>query len=207
VLLAGSVFGFGLAEPEALAPALLLAGIWLSVFMTALVPFDFRGDIDRIGTLKTLPIVPWRLALGQVLTPAVLLTLVQWLILAVAVALAPAHAPVALAVAAYVPAFSFLVVAIENLLFLLFPVRVMAATPGDFQALGRNVLLAMGKMMGILVVAVVAGVAGGITYFLTGVAWVGVAAGWPVVAVAGAVLVPLCGLAFQWFDVGRDTPA
>jgi hypothetical protein len=35
----------------------------------------------------------------------------------------------------------------------------------------------------------------------------GVAAAWPVVALAGAGLVPLVALAFRAFDVGRDTPA
>lgn len=182
-------------------------GGWVSVFLTSLVPFDFRGDIDRLGTLKTLPIAPWRLALGQLLTPTLLLTLIQWLILSVALVISPPPTLHALAVAAYVPVFSFLVIALENLLFLFFPVRVMAATPGDFQALGRNVLLTMGKMLGLAVVGGSAAMAGVLTWLITGNPWAGVAAAWPVLAAAGIVLVPLCGLAFRWFDVGRDTPA
>jgi hypothetical protein len=207
IALGAPFLGSGLAESEILLPTLVGVGIWLSVFLTSLVPFDFRGDIDRIAYLKTLPLAPWRLALGQLLTPTLLLSLMQWLTLAVAVGLSPSQAPLGLAVAAYVPVFSFVIVGIENLLFLLFPVRIMAATPGDFQALGRNVLQAMGKLTGLLVVASMAGLSGLLAYLITGRPWIAVAAGWPVVAFAGAALVPLCGLAFQWFDVGRDTPA
>ncbi len=36
--------------------------------------------------------------------------------------------------------------------------------------------------------------------------WVAAAAAWPVVAGSAAALVPAIALAFQAFDVGRDTP-
>ena len=62
--------------------------VWLSVFLTTLVPFDFRGDIDRMATLKSLPIAPWRLALGQLLTPTLVLAAMQWLAVAVCAAVA-----------------------------------------------------------------------------------------------------------------------
>jgi hypothetical protein len=221
------LLGGNAGQGEALFPLLVFAAAWVTVFLTTLVPFDFRGDIDRMATLKTLPVKPWRLALGQLLTPALILTLIQWLILAGALVVTPAESAIAvgpeeapiessaagerawilLAAACYAPAFSFLVVAVENLLFLLFPVRVMAATPGDFQALGRNVLLAMGKLVALVAVAGAAAVAIVTVYAVTHRIDLAVAAGWPVVALAGALLVPLIGLAFTWFDVGRDTPA
>jgi hypothetical protein len=83
----------------------------------------------------------------------------------------------------------------------------MAATPGDFQALGRNVLLSLGKVIGMGVIALAAGTVGAVGAILSGSVWVGVAAAWPVVVVSGAALVPLVAVAFVWFDVGRDTPA
>lgn len=192
---------------EALVPVLVVLGSFLAVFLTAMVPFDFRGDIDRMASLKTLPIVPWRLALGQLLTPTFLLTLMQWLTLGFAMVLSPERMEVWLAVAAFVPVFSFVVMGLENLLFLLFPVRIMAATPGDFQAMGRNVLLSIGKMAGLSGVGMAAVLVGMLAFVVSGEVWVGGVAGWMVFLVAGVVLVPLCGWAFTWFDVGRDTPA
>ena len=45
---------------------------WTSVFLSLLIPYDFRGDIVMMEELKTLPIAPTRLAMGQVLTPTLL---------------------------------------------------------------------------------------------------------------------------------------
>ena len=203
----GPMLASGMGNADAVLPMLAGVGVWLSVFLTALVPFDFRGDIDRMATLKTLPIKPWRLAVGQLLAPTLVLALMQWLIVAGCAALAPEQWPLLLAVALYIPAYCFLAVALENLLFLLFPVRIMAATPGDFQALGRNVLLVVGKMVGLGVTLAAAAVVGVPVGYLTDSVALGLVASWPVVVLIGAALIPLVSLAFQWFDVGRDTPA
>src|SRR5262249_12261831 len=48
--------------------------VWLPIFLTATTPFDFRGDVDRIEALKTLPISSARLAVGQLATPIALIT-------------------------------------------------------------------------------------------------------------------------------------
>jgi hypothetical protein len=203
----GGTLAEAVAEsPTKLLPALFVVA-WVSVFMTALVPFDFRGDLDRIAMLKTLPVLPWRLALGQLLTPVLLLSVFQWLTLALLWALAPEEGMLVAGLTAFVPPFNFVLVALDNLLFLLFPVRIAAATPGDFQALGRNVLLSIGKLIGMLVVIACASVVSGLAYALTQSYWLAVAAAWPVLVVCGAGLVPLVALAFVWFDVGRDTPA
>ena len=206
-LLSVPFLGSALDQEETLGVTAAGLGVWLSIFLTALVPFDFRGDIDRIGALKTLPIAPWPLVIGQLLTPVLMLTLLQWLALGVALAASPASSAIILALAAFAPVFNFVLVALENLLFLLFPIRLTAATPGDFQAMGRNVLLSLGKVIGLGVVAGVAALVGTAIAVLTGNLWLGVAAGWPVVACAGAALVPLVALAFEWFDAGRDMPA
>jgi hypothetical protein len=193
-------------ESTLLFAVLALTG-WLTIFLTALVPFDFRGDLDRMALLKTLPLTPWRLAVGQLLTPVLLLSVLQWLALAAMMVAAPAHREKLLVGSAFVPPFNFLLFALENLLFLLFPVRLMAATPGDFQALGRNVLLALAKVTGLVVVGLLALLVGVPVWLLTGSAWLGAAAAWPMVALSGAALVPLVAIGFTRFDVGRDTPA
>jgi hypothetical protein len=195
------------AEQEVpLPPVVGVVVLWLTVFLTALAPFDFRGDVDRIAVLKTLPLPAWRLAVGQLLTPVLLFTLMQCAALATIAVGSPHHREVVLICAAYTVPFNFLLFALENLLFLLFPTRLAAATPGDFQTMGRNVLFLLGKMFVLAVVATAAFAVGAVASLVSRSVWVGVAAAWPVVAFGGAALVPLIALAFQAFDVGRDTP-
>lgn len=184
---------------------------WLTLFLTTLLPFDFRGDIDRLAFLKTLPLSPWRLALGQLLAPVLMMTVLQWIGLAAVVwAVPPNDWLVAgcLACAAFVVPINLLLFALDNLLFLLFPTRLMAASPGDFQALGRNVLLMVAKGITVIVVSVAAGGVGWSVYAMTreNLA-MGVVAAWLAVLVLAAGLVPLVAWIFTMFDVGRDTPA
>ena len=60
----------------------VLFGGLMMTFLTTLAPFDFRGDVDQMALLKTLPTPPWRLALGEVLAPVLIFTLMQWAALA-----------------------------------------------------------------------------------------------------------------------------
>jgi hypothetical protein len=141
------------------------------------------------------------------LTPVLLLSGGQWAALAILTSLAPAEWPLALACAACVPFFNFVLIGLDNLLFLLFPVRLMATTPGDFQALGRNVLLSMGKLIGLSMMLVASLMVAGPVYVLTQSPALALLSACPVLLVGGAMLVPLVALAFRRFDVGRDTPA
>jgi hypothetical protein len=198
-------------EQENALLVLALVALWLTLFMTTMLPFDFRGDIDRLALLKTLPLPPWRLAVGQLLAPVLLMTVLQAIGLAVVAWTSPPSdwlLPAYLACAAYVPPINFLLFALDNLLFLLFPTRLMAATPGDFQALGRNVLFLVAKATVLGMVCGVAGMVGGVAYMVLGESLLMAAlAAWPVVVLSAAALVPLVAWAFTIFDVGRDTPA
>src|SRR5262249_46056673 len=139
------------------------------------------------------------------------MTALQWTGLVVVLAPSPPNEwllPGCLTCAVYVPPINFLLFALDNLLFLLFPTRLMAATPGDFQALGRNVLFMVAKMTALIVVVLAAWLVGLAAYFLAGGSVViGFIAAWPVVAGCAAALVPFVAWAFVLFDVGRDTPA
>ncbi|HEY7312991.1 MAG TPA: putative ABC exporter domain-containing protein [Gemmataceae bacterium] len=185
--------------------------LWLTLFLTTMLPFDFRGDIDRLAFLKTLPLSPWRLAVAQMLAPVLLMTVLQWAALVVVAFTSPPNEwllPTSLLCAVYVPPINFLLFALDNLLFLLFPTRLMAATPGDFQALGRNVLFMVAKAIALVVVGMMAFVAGLTAYAVLGNNWMlAVLAAWPVVVASAAALVPFVAWAFTIFDVGRDTPA
>jgi hypothetical protein len=182
--------------------------IFLAVFLTNLVPFDFRGDLDRVAFLKTLPLPAWRLAASQLLTPVLILCAVQWAALVAASFFAPGKGGQLLAIGAFALPFNFVLFALENLLFLLFPSRQVGNTQVDFQSMGRNVLFLMSKLLAmgwVTVVAVAVGLAAWyLTRFTSAVAFL---AAWLVVAAYGMALVPPVALAFRAFDVGRDTPA
>src|SRR5439155_27372350 len=115
--------------------------------LNAFVAFDFRSDLDRMDVLKTLPLSAGALAVGQLIAPTVVLSTVQWLGVAALALTGPRAEVVSLAVAVLVVPVNFLLFGLENLLFLLFPTRLVNVTPGDFQALGRRLLLVMLKLV------------------------------------------------------------
>ncbi|HTU19382.1 MAG TPA: putative ABC exporter domain-containing protein [Gemmataceae bacterium] len=197
-------------EQENVLLVLAPVALWLTLFMTTLLPFDFRGDIDRLALLKTLPLPAWRLAIGQLLAPVLLMTTLQGIGLAVVAWTSPPSdwlLPACLVCAAYVPPINFLLFALDNLLFLLFPTRLMAATPGDFQALGRSVLFLAAKVTALGIVCGVAVIVGAVMYVASDESLLLAAlAAWPVVVLSAAALVPLVAWAFTIFDVGRNTP-
>ena len=45
--------------------ALVSVAALLMAMLTVLAPFDFRGDVDQIALLKTLPAPAWRIARGR----------------------------------------------------------------------------------------------------------------------------------------------
>jgi len=196
---------FGANEGGPLATAGLL--LWLTIVLTTMVPFDFRGDLERMEVLKTLPLPAWRVALGQLVTPVLLLYLVQALLLG-AVQLAWGQWNFLLVLfLVFAPPANLLVFGLDNLLFLWFPSRVVAANPGDFQALGRNVLILLAKL-GVLLLA----------SGLSALVWLGVFAlseslpaalvcAWLTLTAFAFAIVPLLALAFASFDVARDMPA
>jgi hypothetical protein len=207
VALAGPlVAAMGKNKPEILIGVLVGVLFWLSIVLPILVPFDFRGDIDRMATLKSLPIAPWRLALGQILVPAFILSLAQGFIVLGVACFQIQYVSYMLMGLFLLPLFNLYVIAVENVLFLFFPVRIAAATPGDFQATGRNILLSLGKAFGLTIPAV-AGGGGFLLGYLTGWLWLGVLFTSALLLLAVALLVFVAGWAFEQFDVGRTTPA
>src|SRR5262249_5618674 len=179
-------------RPE-VAVALALAVFGMSVItLPAMLTFDFRGDVDRMDVLKALPIAPWRLAVGQLVAPVLLLTLIQLAVLGVIQALwgGLEHYLPLIAVLAW--PVNFLSLGIDNLLFLWFPGRLVAVTPGDFQMMGRQMLLLLAKGLGIGAAGFTAALAGVTAYLLAGESWAAAgAAAFVVLAAFAGALVPL----------------
>jgi hypothetical protein len=115
---------FIIAHPPTayLATAGALAFYTFILLPTAL-RFDFHRDLDRLATLKVLPITPAAAVVGQTLAPVLIATVFQSAVLAFAVAvlpLPPHH--FFLAMLAMMP-LNVLVFGLENLIYLLYPYR------------------------------------------------------------------------------------
>lgn len=191
----GIALGFG---------GLILGAI--GFLMPFVLTFDFRADFERMEGLKTLPIPPSRLVLGQVAAPWALLTGSQLFSLALlAIGTRTITGPF-VALAAFAPVLNALMFLVDNGMFLLFPSRPMAHTPGDIQAMGRMMLMMMAKMLSLGIALGLAAALGFAAYFLGGWAAALVVA-WLAIAAIVLGLVPLVALAFARFDVASETPS
>jgi hypothetical protein len=183
--------------------------VWLTLLVSTMLKFDFRGDLDLMDTLKSLPIHPWAVAAGQLIAPSLLMAITHLALLAIAAKLSPGHTPVFICAAILVVPMDLLLFSIENLIFLLFPSRPAAASPGDFQILGRQALVLTGKMITLTVFFTPPITAAAVTYYLltakslpafTAVAGI-------LVCVEVLALIPVLGWAFRRFDPSIHTPA
>ena len=186
-----------------MVPAMM--GLLVLFVVPAALRFDFRADIDMIDTLKSMPVPSRAVVTGQVLTPAVLLTVVTW-VFTVTIAISFGYGtPVAIAGILLAIPLSLLLAAVENLVFLLYPVRPPVGNPADITLMARMMLSMLVKgliVFAALAVAAGAGVLGG----LLGGWVVGVALTWIALLATVAGLIPLMVVLYDRFDVSRDTP-
>jgi hypothetical protein len=191
-----------------LAPGLAILIFGVTVLLAPMVTFfDFRGDVDRMDILKSLPIRDSWLAMGQAVAPVVLFSLIQWSVLGLVQIVTWHLEPFLLAAAVFVLPFNFLLFALENLLFLWFPTRIAPWTPGDFQQFGRNLLFLLGRFTCLGLALGTAAIAGVLAHLLTGGSLLaGLIASWLVLAAYASGMIPLMALAFRHYDVARDTP-
>jgi len=180
---------------------------YLSILLSFLLPYDFRGDVDLMEELKTLPIAPSRLALGQVLTPTLVATAAQAIAMAVVMLGLGGLGVVAWSILAFLLPVNLVFYAIENLLFLWYPSRIVAGQ-FDVMAIGRQMLFLLAKGLGLGLASGLATLAGGAAYFATGGSLgAGLVVAWVAISACALAMVPLVGQAFARFDVARDVPA
>jgi hypothetical protein len=188
----------------------LLIGVmgWLTFLCSSMLTFDFRGDVDLIESLKALPLPEWAVAAGQLVAPVALLTVFHILMLGIGAVIVPVGREYLLAAMAVMLPLNALLFGAENLIFLWFPSRPAAATPGDFQVMGRKFVFMLAKMMILIITISIALIGGGLTWKLaaknlpaaTGVTWV-------ILAAEVVAMIPLIAHAYRRFDPSIHTPA
>lgn len=188
---------------------LALMGI---VYLCSGLRFDFRDDLDRMGTIRSWPLSPTKVFVATLLPEFALVTLLLWGAIAARVAMTGAFHPAVLAVVASVPPAVFAWLALDNAVFLVAPVRFVPGQEGALQNAGRMVVLVFLRMVAVGAVAAVVGLAGAGTWFAarqlgaTREVAIGAAGvvGWALLVGADLLLAFIGGWAFQRFDVARD---
>ena len=206
---AGPLFATMLDTPGADYTSLLVGLLaWFTVLLSGLLKFDFRGDLDFMEQLKAMPLRPWAVAVGQVIVPTLILTASHVLFLASIAAITRQHKAELMAAAFVALPFNALLMTTENLIFLLFPTRPAAASPGDFQVLGRQAIQLVMKAVAVIIGCVLAfGIAGSVAMIVGGsLALVALVAA-IILLIESATLVPAIAWAYSRFDPSVDTPA
>ena len=191
-------------DPVALIIAIMFC---MNLVFANAVRFDFRGDLDQLDMLKSLPVRPAWIVVAQLIAPSLVLTVCQIALLVGAGAFLAVDTRFLVVAAAIAVPLNALLFAIENLLFLLFPARMSGVSAGDLQGVGRRMTIFVVKLAMILVACTLAAGAGGAAWLAAGkssLAFVLTTAG--MLALATAALVPPTVGALRRFDPSSDTP-
>ena len=186
---------------------------------------DFRQDLPAADLLKTFPLRGWQIVLGEVLAPVMILSVVQWLLLILAVAATSgipgadefplsSRIAVGIGVAVIAPALNFISLLIPNAAVLLYPSWFQSGkeAPAGIEATGQRLIFVLGQ---VLVMALALAPAGGIfaLVFFVGHTFADPSVVIPVASVVAAVVLAvegsigllLLGRFFERLDLSTET--
>ncbi len=198
-----------------------LAGI-LTLMGPIIFRDDLRTDLKNIDLLKAYPVPGWGIVLGEVLGPATVLSILQWLLVLLAAGVLPSleghpwsvshRIYIALAAALLLPCLSFIGILVQNAAVLLLPgwIHVGREHQRGVEAMGQRLISGIATLISLVIAAIPSSVlfvlmwlAG---YWLIGLAIVPIAAfvaafGLLVESVIGILLL---GRLFEKFDPAKE---
>ncbi len=186
---------------------LLHVAAWLAVCTLLLAPpmlrIDFRRDIDRMWLLRSLPITPLAMMLGQIALPSMITIAFQLSVVATACFVVPASPSTIILVVGGLSGLAIFSFALENLVFLTFPHRpkqdgLAMMVRAKLVFLGKGLLLACMAAAFIVWVTLCANASASLAVLVGGC----LIASW---ASAGAALL-LATRCWRRFDIHFDTP-
>jgi len=199
---------------------------YLLLFGPQLARFDLRGDLLYADMLKAWPLPGWRVVLGGMLAPALVLSAIAWVLLftaALGIAPPPGKAvwltpqlrvAIVAAVTVVLPVLCGLQLLVPNGATLLFPAWAPAtnrASAGGMDVLGQRMIFFLGQLICLLLALLPAGLAGGLTIFLTqwviGAPAAVLLAALPVLAILATELwlgLHWVGLRFEALDISAE---
>jgi Putative ABC exporter len=181
--------------------------VYLSFIFAMQLPWAFRGDIDHMDCLKSLPVSPLALVTGELAGGVALLWTIQLVLLAIM--LATGSSPLLTsATAAFLLPFDLLMLTASNLVFLIYPVRMMPGTSADFQFVGRMMLFMLLQMLILVPTLGIPAGLGAIAFWISGFSWpVFAVTTWLVLVAELLPLLMLLAWTFIRFDPSTQTPA
>jgi hypothetical protein len=211
-IMLAAVLGFGLwtrlgrpLPPDVMSIVGVQVVVMLTIFQTTLLRFDFRADLDRMESLKALPLHPLSVAAGQLAAPVIFMTASQWLLVAAGVTLFPTQALMFLAAGAAAPGVNILLIGVENYMFLLYPTRPPTGPVIEIQRIGRGTFITLAKFLVVLLAGGTVAAFGGAAFWASGGSWTAaVVVAWLTLAVVASLVVAAVAGAFKRFDVSRD---
>ena len=226
VLAIGIGSGGASGKTSLLTIAGMIAGgfsAWMLFIGPQLFRQDLRQDLAHADLLKLYPLNGWEVMLGEILAPVLILTLIEWGLLAVSITflLAGSKIPMAwstlsaLAASAAIllPALNFITIQIPNAAVLLFPAWFQ---PGKdhaqgIEATGQRLIMFLGQFIVFGVALVPAAIGFTVVFLLVrmlaGIG-LGILAGSLIVVIVLAVEAALCirllGTVFERFDLSAE---
>jgi hypothetical protein len=206
VSLGAGIFVFTQREHE--RPLHAVAGVimWASIMLANSLRLDFRGDVDLIDAIKALPLSPMTVCAGELVAPSILMTMFHLAVVGMAMIALPEDKSLLIAAAAIVLPANFVLFAVENLAFLIFPTRFASAGPGDLQGSGRMVLVMFLKMIAFSIAVGIAAGGAAIVYVLTHSYAATVASICSLLVAELVALILLMATAYVRFDPHIHTP-
>jgi len=203
-----SVFVHNRGGQSSVLEPLIGVAVWINLFFVSMLRFDFHDDLDRLDFLRSMPIGAAAVAAGEIVAPVVVLSLLQALLLIAAWMAVPESRLYLPIVAAFALPVNVLLVGIENLLFLLFPLRQAGLIAGDMQLFGRQMVIFMCKLLLLIAAVGAASIFGAVAYLVAGKSWAAFGvAGWMMLAIASAATIYFIAMVYTRFDPSVDTPA
>jgi hypothetical protein len=154
---------------------------YLLLFGPQLARFDLRGDLLQADLLKSWPLPGWRVVLGGLLAPALLLSAIAWVLVftaALGLSPMPGKAPwltpelrlaAVAAITLVLPLLCALQLLVPNGATLLFPAWAPTGrvTTGGMDVMGQRLIFFLGQFLCLLLALLPAVLAAGLTIFLT----------------------------------------
>jgi hypothetical protein len=186
-----------------LVPGMLMLGMVLPQVLR----FDFRGDLDHLENLKSLPISPMGAAIAELAVPTLILSAQAWMVVAgVAMFGGTPTSVIVMGCLAVVP-LSAMLFALENFVFLIVPTRMYAPGQAATMFSGRRLLYVVARLMLLGTGGGLVAVVGLAAWFISYSVWGTFIACWIALVAIAAGLLPAVAWAFKRFDVSADMPA
>jgi len=163
---------------------------------------DLRNDLPSMDLLKTYPLEGWRLALGELLAPTAILTLILWVCIIVCSFAIDSSGSIewltpgvrvatALSLALAAPVFCFLQLIVPNTVMVIMPgwYQSSRSRGGGIELMGQRMILGLGQLLVAALVAAPATLAAMLIIFSAHL-WIGVG---PAIVVAALVVLTILG--------------